>query len=85
MPAVFTPDVNRRKTKYKVGKGLPDIKIQLPQIISGVGVCHFILPHSRGIKPPHIRHITNPRTLPKDIYELLQSFPSPADSCAAQK
>lgn len=45
MQAFFTPDVVHGKTKYKVGMGLLDIKTQLPPIISGVGVCHFILPH----------------------------------------
>lgn len=45
MVAFFTPDVIHGKIQRAVAMGLLDIKTQLPPIISGVGVCHFILPH----------------------------------------
>lgn len=45
MVEFFAPDVIHEIIQHVVAMGLFDIKTQLPPILSGVGVCHFILPH----------------------------------------
>lgn len=45
MVAFFAPDVIHGKIQHVVAMGLFNIKTQLPPVISGVAVCHFILPH----------------------------------------